>query len=100
MSRCWLPDLVALAVLFCRVARMPRARGMTTALVRDGYGTFRQPKLECGCCEMLFLKFVVRLNFYVFSLNRNADQDDRIFDCLLTSWLPYWLKMRVPLSCL
>ena len=38
-------------VLFCR-GKMPRARGMA-AYVRDGYGAFRQPKFECGCCEML-----------------------------------------------
>ena len=23
------------------------------AYVRDGYGAFRQPKFECGCCEMM-----------------------------------------------
>ena len=37
-------------VLLCQ-GRMPRARGMA-AYVRDGYGAFRQPKFECGCCEM------------------------------------------------
>ena len=44
-------------VLLCR-GKMPRARGMAV-YVRDGYGAFRQPKFECGCCEMLFLGFVV-----------------------------------------
>ena len=45
-------------VLLCR-GRMCRARGMA-AYVRDGYGAFRQPKFECGCCEMLvFRGFVV-----------------------------------------
>ena len=38
--------------------KLPRARGMA-AYVRDGYGAFRQPKFECGCCEMLLLGFVV-----------------------------------------
>ena len=33
--------------------RTPRVRG-TAALVRDGYGTLRQHKFECGSCEMLF----------------------------------------------
>ena len=28
--------------------RMPRARGMA-AYVRDWYGSFRQPKFDCGC---------------------------------------------------
>ena len=27
----------------------------------------------------------MRQNFYVFTLYRNPDQDDQIFDCLLTS---------------
>ena len=36
-----------LPVLLCR-SKMPLARGMAT-YVRDGYGAFRQPKLECGC---------------------------------------------------
>ena len=27
----------------------------------------------------------LRQNFYVYSLYRNPDQDDRIYDCLLTS---------------
>ena len=68
-----------------RRGRMPRARGMA-AYVRDGYGTFHQPKLKCGCCEMLIFRVCgVRQNLYVFGLYRNPDLDDRIFDCLLTS---------------
>ena len=71
-------------VLLCR-GKMPRARGMA-AYVRDGYGAFRQPKFECGCCEMLvFLVCGVRQNLYVYSLYRNPDVDDRIFHCLLAS---------------
>ena len=38
-------------LLLCQ-GKMPRARGMA-AYVRDGYGAFRQPKFESGCCEML-----------------------------------------------
>ena len=64
---------------------LPRARGMA-AYARDGYGEFRQPKFECGCCEMLVFSVCgVRQNFYEFSLYLNPDLDDRIFDCLLTS---------------
>ena len=37
--------------VLCR-GKMPRARGMA-AYVRDGYGAFRQTKIECGCREML-----------------------------------------------
>ena len=61
---------------------MPRARVMA-AYVRDRYGAFRQPKFECGCCEMLVCG--VRQNLYVYSLYHNPDLDDRIFDCLLAS---------------
>ena len=43
-------------VLLCW-GKMSRARGMGV-FVRDGYGAFRQPKLECGCCGMFF-SFVV-----------------------------------------
>ena len=45
------------SALLCQ-GKMPRARVMA-AYVRDGYGPFRQPKFECGCCEMLVLGFVV-----------------------------------------
>ena len=56
------------------------------ACVRDCLGAFRQPKFECGCCEILFFKVCgVRENLYVLSLYRNPNLDDRIFDCLLTS---------------
>ena len=54
-------------VLLCR-GKMPRARGMA-AYVRDGYGTFRQPKFECGCCEMLVFRVCGKgQNLYVYSL--------------------------------
>ena len=63
-------------ILLCR-ERMPRARGMA-AYVRNGYGAFRQPKFECGCCEMLVFRVCgVRQNLYVYSLYRNPDLDDR-----------------------
>ena len=71
-------------VLLCR-GKMPRARGMA-AYARYGYGAFRQPKFDCGCCEMLvFMVCGVRQNPYVYSLYRNPNLDDRIFDCLLAS---------------
>ena len=73
-----------LPVLLCRDG-MPRARVMA-AYVRDGCGAFRQLKFECGCCEMLAFRVCgARHNFYVFSLYRNPDLDDRIYDCLLTA---------------
>ena len=71
-------------VLLCQ-GKLPRARGMA-AYVRDGYGAFCKPKFECGCCKMLVVRVCgLRQNFYVCSLYRNPDQDDRIYDCLLTS---------------
>ena len=70
--------------LLCR-GKLPRARGMA-AYVRDGYGAFRQPKFECGCCETLVVRVCgLTQNFYVYSLYRNPDLEDRIYDCLLTS---------------
>ena len=54
--------------------------------VRDDYGAFRRPKCESGCCEMLVFRVCfVRQNLHVYSLYRNPDLDDRIFDCLLAS---------------
>ena len=86
-------------VLLCR-GKMPHARGMAS-YVRDGYGAFRQPKFECGCCKMLFFRVCgVRQNLYVYSLYRNPDLDDRIFDFYQHQWLPCRLRMSVPLSCL
>ena len=65
--------------------RIPLAIGMAE-YVQDGCGAFRQPKLECGCCEMLVFRVCgVRQNLCKFSLYHNPDPDNRIFDYLLTS---------------
>ena len=69
--------------LLCR-GKMPRARGMA-AYVRDGYGAFRHRKFECGCEMLVFRVCGVRQDLYVFSLYRNPDLDERIFDCLIAS---------------
>ena len=38
---------------------------------------------ECGCCKMLMFGVCgVRQNLYVYSLYRNPEKNDRIFDCL------------------
>ena len=56
------------------------------AYVCDGYWAFGQPKFECGCCEILVFRVCgARQNFYMFSLYRNLDLDDQIYDCLLTA---------------
>ena len=67
--------------------RVLLCRGKMAAYVRGGYGAFCQPKFECGCCEMRVFIVCggVRQNLYVYSLYRNPDLDDRIFDCLLAS---------------
>ena len=71
--------------ILLRRGKLPRAHRMA-AYVRDGYGAFRQPKFECGCCEMVVVRVCgLRQNVYVYSLYRNPDQDDRIYDCLLIS---------------
>ena len=76
---CWFPVLVALS---CCVG----ARCIGPVGWRDGYGAFRQPKFECGCCEILFFRVCgVRQNLYVYSLYHNPDLDEQIFDCLLAS---------------
>ena len=49
-------------------------------------GAFHQPKFERDCCELLVFRVCgARQDFYVFSLYRNPDLDDRIYDCLLTA---------------
>ena len=46
---------------------------------------FCQPNFECGCCEMLVFRVCgVKQNF-MFSVYCNANLDDRIYDCTLTS---------------
>ena len=67
---------------FCLLVLLCRGK-MSGQHVRDGYGAFRQPKFECGCCEMLVFRVCgVRQNLYVYSLYRNPDPDHLIFDCL------------------
>ena len=71
-------------VVLCQ-GKMPPERGIA-AYVRDGYGVFRQPNFERGCCEMLVFRVCgVRQNLYVYSLYRNPDLDYLIFYCLLAS---------------
>ena len=69
------------STLLCR-DRMPRTNGMAE-YVRNRYWAFRQPKFECGCCEMLtFVVCDARQNFNVLGLYGNHDLDDRIYECL------------------
>ena len=64
---------------------IPRAQGMC-AYIRSSFGASRLAKFECGCHEVLVVRVCGRFkNFYLFSLYRNPDLDDGIFDCLLLS---------------
>ena len=79
---CWFTDSVALS---CCGGKMPGAWGIAS-YIRDGYGSFRQPKLECGYSKILFFVVcVVRQNLCMFCLYHNPHLDHRIFDCLPAS---------------
>ena len=81
-------------------SKMPRAR-RRAAFVRDGYGAFRQPKFQCGCCEMLvFRVFGLKQNLYEYSFYRNPDIDVIFLIVYGHHLLPCRLRMSVPLSCL
>ena len=71
-------------VMLCR-GKMPWAL-RKAAYIQNGYGAFHQPKFQCGCCKILFFRVCgISQNLYVFSIYRNPDLDDWIFDCLHTS---------------
>ena len=80
--RCWFP---VSAVLSCCVeARCLWLRGWLHMfeMVTEH---FANPNL-CGCCEMLVFRVCgVRRNLYVYSIYRNPNIDNRIFDYLLAS---------------
>ena len=62
-----------------------RGQGMA-AYIRKGFPASRKPNFECDCHEVLVLKVCGKhSNFYLFSIYRNPDADDEIFDCLLNS---------------
>ena len=52
---CWFPDLVALSYCAGKDASGPRDGGVRTRWIW-AYGAFRQPKFECGSCEMLVFR--------------------------------------------
>ena len=62
-----------------------KGQGMA-AYIRKGFSASRKPDYECDCHEVLVLKVCGKhSNFYLFSIYRNPDADDEIFDCLLNS---------------
>ena len=78
--------------VMCR-GMLPRARGMP-AYVRDGYGAFRQPKFECGCCEMLVVRVCgLRQNFTVYSLYCNTIS--KLWCHVMVTMLELWCHVLV-----
>ncbi len=63
----------------------PRVRGMAV-YVRDGFCASVYKSHICDCCELQVVRICGgRMNFYVFSVYRNPDIDDHVYDCLLDS---------------
>ena len=62
-----------------------RAQGMAV-YIRSGCSASHKATFECGCHEVQIIKVCGKHNnFYLFSVYRNPDADDGIFDCLLMS---------------
>ena len=56
------------------------------AYIRYGFPASRKANYECRCHEVLVLKVCGKHNnFYLFSVYRNPNANDDIFDCLLNS---------------
>ena len=54
--------------------------------IRSSFNATRCTRFECGCHEIMIVKVCSRFNnFYIFSIYRNPDLDDVIYDCLLNS---------------
>ena len=62
-----------------------RAQGMAV-YIRSGCSASHKASFECGCHETQIIKVCGKHNnFYLFSVYRNPDADDGIFECLLVS---------------
>ena len=71
-------------VLFKR-NEINRAQGMAL-YTRSGCSASHKATFESGCHEVQIIKVCGKHNnFYLFSVCRNPDADDGIFDCLLVS---------------
>ena len=70
-------------ILFRRNA-IQGAQGMATYIRKD-FAASRKSIYECGCHEMQTIKVCGQHhNFYLFSVYRNPNANDSIFECLLT----------------
>ena len=66
---------------------IPRGQGMCV-YTRVGFNASRCSKYECKCHETMVVRVCSRFNnFYIFSLYRNPDSDDSIYDCLMNSYM-------------
>ena len=63
----------------------PRVRGLAT-YIRSGFSATIKKNHICNCHEIQLIRVCSRSNnFYIFSIYRNPDLDDSIYDCLLSS---------------
>ena len=53
--------------------------------VRFSFSAFLNISHESGCHEIIVVQVIGRYNYYIYSLYRNIDLDDSIYDNLLTS---------------
>ena len=54
--------------------------------IRNGCSASHKATFECGCHEVQMIEVCGKHNnFYLFSVYRNPDADDGIFDCLLVN---------------
>ena len=62
----------------------PRVRGLAT-YIRSGFSATLKKDNVCNCHEVQLIRICSRSNnFYIFSIYRNPDLDDSIYDCLLS----------------
>ena len=63
----------------------PRIRGLAT-YIRSEFSAANKEENVCTCHEFQVIRICSNNNnFYIFSLYRNPDLDDSIYDCLLSS---------------
>ena len=71
--------------ILLRSDAIPRARGLAL-YIRNDFSAMNQKRYECNCHEIQIVKVCGgHSNFYIFSVYRNPDANDTIFDCLLSS---------------
>ena len=83
VSEVLLPDFNKPTLL--RRDSRPRVRGLAV-YIRAGFSATVRKENVCNCHEIQLIRVCSRSNnFYIFSLYRNPDLDDSIYDCILSS---------------